>query len=63
MSAKRRGIVPMSESEYKAAEYRRQAALCLELAERISLLDDRERILDMAERFLELAREEEGKAE
>ena len=53
----------MSESEYKAAEYRRQAALCLDLAERISLDDDRARIMEMAKRFLDLAREEEGTAE
>jgi hypothetical protein len=50
----------MSEREYKAAEYRRQAAMCLEIAERISLDDDRARVMEMAKRFLDLAREEEG---
>jgi hypothetical protein len=51
----------MSGRETKAAEFRRQAALCLEVAERLSLQDDRERVLEMAKRFLDLALKEEGK--
>ena len=47
----------------KAAEYRREAASCFEAARRISLRDDRERVLEMAELLLALAEraEDEGK--
>ena len=53
----------MSDRETKAADFRRQAALCLEVAERMSLDDDRARVIDMAKRFLELALEAEAKNE
>ena len=53
----------MSDRQNKAAEFRRQAALCLEVAERMSLLEDRDRMMEMANQFLALAREEEAKAE
>jgi hypothetical protein len=49
----------MGDGEYKAVEYRRQAASCLEVARRISLRDERERMLEMAERLLELAKQAE----
>lgn len=47
----------------RAEEYRRQAAACLEVAERMSLETDRARILEMARRWQELAQraEDEGK--
>jgi hypothetical protein len=45
----------MGEREGRAAEYRRQAAACLEVAERMSLRDDRALLLDMAQQWLELA--------
>jgi hypothetical protein len=53
----------MSEREYKGAEFRRQAALCLEVADRLSLQDDRDRVIEMAKRLLDLALEEERKSE
>jgi hypothetical protein len=53
----------MSESKRKAADYRRQAAMCLEVAKQVSLHDDRSRVLEMAKRFLDLAQEEEGKTD
>ena len=39
----------------KAAEYRKLAADCLEVAKRVSFLADRERLAEMASRWLELA--------
>jgi hypothetical protein len=39
----------------KAAEYRKEAAACLEVAERMSLEVDKQRMLDMALRWLDLA--------
>jgi hypothetical protein len=43
----------------KAAEYRRLAAACIEVAQRMSLKEDRSRMMDMAQRWLELAQEAE----
>ncbi len=39
-----------------AAEYRRMAASCLEVADRMSLDSDRARLREMAEGWLDLAR-------
>jgi hypothetical protein len=39
----------------EAAEYRKQAASCLEVAERMSLHSDRQRMIDMSLYWLELA--------
>jgi len=44
----------------KAAEYRRQAAACLEVADQMSLASDRELMLQMAQQWLALARQAEG---
>jgi len=44
----------------RAAEYRKLAAQCLEVAERMSLRADRERMMDMATRWLEMARKAEA---
>lgn len=44
---------------YKAAEYRREAACCLETARRVSLRDDQQRMLEMAERLFALAEDAE----
>ena len=49
----------MTEPPSRAAEYRRLAANCLEVAERMSLWEDRARIMEMAQRWLDLARKEE----
>ena len=40
---------------YKAAEYRREAASCMEVARRVSLRNDQERMLEMAKRLFALA--------
>ena len=44
----------------KAAEYRRMAASCLEVAESMSLKADRAQLLEMARHWLELARKVEA---
>jgi len=48
--------------ESKAAEYRHTARLCLELAERMSLREDRGRILEMAQRWFALAAQVEAES-
>jgi response regulator RpfG family c-di-GMP phosphodiesterase len=53
------GQSPMTSSKEKAAEFRRQAALCREVAERMSLEEDRVRMIKMAEHWLELAKRAE----
>ena len=50
----------MGERESRAAEYRRQAAACLEVAERMSLHTDRALMLEMAQHWLELAERAEA---
>lgn len=50
----------MGDEQSKAADYRRQAAACYEVARRISLRDDRERVLEMAEQLLALAAKAEA---
>ena len=47
----------------KSADYRRQAAACLEVALRMSLREDRERMAEMAQRWLDLARQAEAGGE
>jgi hypothetical protein len=49
----------MTEPPRRAAEYRQFAADCLEVAERMSLREDRARIKEMAQRWLDLARKAE----
>jgi hypothetical protein len=44
----------------KAAEYRKLAASCLEVAERMSFKADRARMMEMAQRWLELAKQAEA---
>jgi hypothetical protein len=44
----------------KAAQYRRHAAECTEIAQRMSVRVDRERLMGMAQRWLELAQKAEG---
>ncbi len=53
----------MGDHRNKAQEYRRQAAACLEVAERMSLNADRALMLEMAQQWLELARKAEADAE
>jgi hypothetical protein len=45
----------MAQDHDKAAEYRKQAQACLEVAQRMSVRADRERMTEMAQRWLELA--------
>jgi hypothetical protein len=44
-------------SDNKADEYMRNAQACMEVAERMSLRKDRERMVQMAEGWRQLARE------
>jgi len=53
----------MGDGQNKAAEYRRQASRCFEVACRISLRDDRERVLEWAEQLLALAKEAEDEGQ
>jgi hypothetical protein len=46
----------MGAREDKAAEYRKKAAECLDIAEQMSLISDRALMLEMAQQWLELAR-------
>jgi len=52
----------MCVGQIKAAEYRRQAAFCEEVARRTSVREDRERMLEMAQQWLALAEEAEAEA-
>ena len=47
----------------KADEFMRNAQACLEVAERMSLREDRERMVQIAERWLQLARDMLARAE
>jgi hypothetical protein len=53
----------MTSSKERAAEFRRQAAACLEVAERMSLTEDKAQMIQIAERLLELARRAEEETE
>ena len=50
----------MGDGNNKAAEYRRQAASCVEVARRISVREHREGVLEMAQEFLALAEQAEA---
>ena len=47
----------------KIIQFRRYAAMCVEMAERMSVLENRDRMVEMADRFLKLAQKEDAKAE
>ena len=53
----------MTSSKEQAAEFRRQAATCLQVAQRMSLEEDRKRMVEMAEHWFELARRAETETE
>jgi hypothetical protein len=57
------GPARMRDKQPMATEFRRYAAICVEMAERMSVLENRERMAEMAERFLKLAQKEDAKAE
>jgi len=50
----------MDDRQDKSADFRRQAAACIEVAERVSLREDRARMMEMAQRWLELAQKAEA---
>ena len=53
----------MRDERHIAEEFRRYAVMCAAMAERMSVLENRERMVEMAERFLKLAQKEDAKAE
>jgi hypothetical protein len=53
----------MGDGKDRAAEYRKQAAACIEVADRMSLRDDRTRMLETAQHWLELAQRAEAEGE
>jgi hypothetical protein len=50
----------MADRQSKAAEYRKKAAACLEVAEQMALIEDRALMLEMAQQWLDLARRAEA---
>jgi hypothetical protein len=55
-------VIEMVEKEDEAAECRRIAAGCIEIAQRMSARSDREPMMEMAQHWLELAKKVERKA-
>jgi len=53
----------MPSAKEKAAEFRKWATECLEVAERMSLKDDKARMIAIAEHWLQLARRAEAETE
>jgi hypothetical protein len=53
----------MTSSTERAGEFRRQAAACLEVAERMSLTEDKAQMIQIAESLLELAKRAEAETE
>jgi hypothetical protein len=53
----------MPSAKEKAAQFRKRAAECLEVAERMSLKDDKARMIAIAEHWLQLARRAEAETE
>jgi putative IMPACT (imprinted ancient) family translation regulator len=49
----------MEKPNGKIEEYRKMAANCIEVAQRMSLKDDRARMMEMAQRWLDLAQQAE----
>jgi len=49
----------MEKPSDKTEEYRKMAASCIEVAQRMSLKDDRVRMMEMAQRWLDLAQQAE----
>jgi len=56
-------LVMSDDQNRAAAEYRRQAQLCLQVARHMSLRDHRDSLKQMAEQWLALAEKAEGKAD
>lgn len=47
----------------KVIEFRRYAGMCVEMAERMSVRENRDRMMEMAQRFLQLAEKEAAEEE
>jgi len=62
-SCRARSETLMTSSKERAAEFRRQAAICLDVAQRISLKEDKERMMQVAKHWLELAKRAEAEAD
>jgi hypothetical protein len=52
----------LADERTKAAECLREAAACIEVAERMSVQTDRARMVEMAQRWLDMAKDAEAKA-
>jgi hypothetical protein len=50
----------MANSKERAAEFRRQAGICFEMAQRISLKEDKALMIELAEHWLEMAKHAEA---
>jgi hypothetical protein len=53
----------MTSPKEKAAEFRHQAETCFEMAQRISLKEDKVRMIELAEYWLEMARRAEAETQ
>jgi hypothetical protein len=53
----------MAKPPSRAAEYRRLAAECIEVAEGMSLREDRSRMMEMAQHWLYLAKKAKSEAD
>jgi hypothetical protein len=53
----------MTSSKEKAAEFRRPVAICFDVAQRLSLKEEQERMMQVAEHWLELAKRAEAEAD
>jgi hypothetical protein len=51
----------MCDGQNKAAEYRHQAAICLQVARQISAREDRERMMEKVQQWLALAEKAEAR--
>ena len=51
------------DKQHTATEFRRYAGMCVEMAKRMSVRENQERMMEMAKRFLLLAQKEGAKAE
>jgi hypothetical protein len=55
--------MPSRDQQHTATEFRRYAAMCVEMAERMSVRENQDRMMEMTKQFLLLAQKEDAKAE
>jgi len=53
----------MRDQQHMATVFRHYASLCVEMAEGMSVRENRDRMMEMGDRFLQLAQKEDAKAE